>query len=69
MGVGGDIQTLEPIVLRQMSKEKPIKLSTTHFVLCAKSSKSRELVNAWGWVEYGSEIRIGKLPIFGKMCF
>ena len=28
------IQTFEPIVLNQMSMGEPIKLSTTHFVLC-----------------------------------
>ena len=37
---GGGIQTLEPMGKIQMSKGKPIKLSTTHFVLCAQSSKS-----------------------------
>ena len=37
---GGVIQTLDPMGKRQVSKRKPIKLSTTHFVLCAHSSKS-----------------------------
>ena len=37
-GIGREnIQTLEPIVLSQMSKGKPIKLSTTHLVFCAQS--------------------------------
>ena len=68
-GIGTEnIQTLEPMGESQMSKGKPIRLSTTHFVFCAQSSKSTpkvvELVNAWGWEEYGSEIRIMKPPIF-----
>ena len=41
-GIGREIiQTLDPIVLRkvssQMSMRGPIKLSTTHFVLCTQS--------------------------------
>ena len=37
-GIGREnIQTLEPIVLSQMLKGNPIKLSTTHFVFCALS--------------------------------
>ena len=37
---GGDIQNLKPMGKIQMSRGKPIKLLTTHFVLCAQSSKS-----------------------------
>ena len=33
----GVIQPIDPIVLSQMSKGEPIKLSTFHFVFCAQS--------------------------------
>ena len=26
-----------------------------------------ELVNAWGWEEYGSQIRIGKPPVISRV--
>ena len=61
-GMGGrNIQTLEPMGKSQMSKGKPIKMSTTHFVFLCQSFISAEvveLVNAWGWEEYGIPIRI-----------
>ena len=49
-GIGrGNIQTFEPMGKIQMSKGEPIKLSTTHFVFCAKLSRSwLEKVNEWG---------------------
>ena len=43
----------------QMLKGEPIKLSTTHFCLLCPIiyffQKLVELVNAWGWEEYGSQ--------------
>ena len=67
-GIEGGYQTLEPMGKIQISKGKPIKLSTTHFVFCVLNhlflQEVVELVNAWGWEEYGSEIQIGKTSHF-----
>ena len=70
-GIGREnIQTFEPMGKIQISKGKPIKLSTTHFVFCAQSSRSwLGKVNAWGWEEYGSQIRIWEATDFWKTCF
>ena len=61
-GIGREIiQILEPIGQIQMSMGEPIKLSTTHFVLCAQSFRSwlRKLM-PWYAEEYGSQIHIGE---------
>ena len=67
---GGNIQTLEPILLRQMSKGKPIRLSTTHFVFCAQSFRNwlGKLMHGDG-KSMGVEFEFGKPPIFGKRVF
>ena len=67
---GGNIWTFDPMGKSQISKGEPIKLSTTHFVFCAESSRSwLGKVNAWGWEEYGSQIRIWEATHFWKTCF
>ena len=53
-----------------MSKGEPIKLSTTHFVFCAQSYRGwLGKVNAWGWEEYGSQIRIWEATHFWENAF
>ena len=64
-GMGRDnIQTIDPIVLSQISMGEPIKLSTTIFVFLHPIiyffQKLVEVVNSLGMEEYGGQIRIIK---------
>ena len=55
-----------------MSKGKPIKLSTTHCLFMPNHlflPEVVELVNAWGWEEYVSQIRIWEATPFWKTRF
>ena len=73
-GIGREIiQTLGPIVLSQMSMREPIKLSTTHFVLCTQSFNSsrswlRKLMH-WEWRGMEVNFVLGQAINFGKSCF
>ena len=69
----GDIQTLEPMEKSHMSKGKPIKMSTTHFVFLCQS-----LISARNWLRklmhgdgksMGVKFEFGKPPILGKHVF
>ena len=70
-GIGREnIQTFEPMGKFQMSKGEPINISTTNFFFFSQSSRSwLGKVNAWGWEEYGSQIRIWEDTHFWKTCF
>ena len=68
-----NIQIHEPIVLRQMSKGKPINDLTTHFVFYAHSFISsrnwlRKLM-PWDGKSMAVNFELGKPPIFGKRVF
>ena len=70
-GIGREnIQTLEPIVLSQISKGKPIKISTTHFVSCAQSFiYSRDCLRklmTWDGKSMAVKFALGKPPILGN---
>ena len=69
-GIGGGIQTLEPMGKSQMSKREPIKLSTTHFVFCAQTFRNwlGKLMHRDG-KSMGVKFEFGKPPIFGKHVF
>ena len=73
-GIGREIiQALEPIVLIQMSMREPIKLSTTHFVLCTQSFNSskillRKLMH-WEWRGMVVIFVLEQAINFGKLCF
>ena len=73
-GIGREIiQTIEPIVLSQVSMREPIKLSTTFFVFCTQSfisSRSwlRYLI-PWEWKGMAVKIRIGEAIHFWKSYF
>ena len=73
-GMGSEnIQTLEPIGLRQMSMGEPIKMSTTLFVFCAQSFISSRswlgLLMPWEWKSMAVKIRIGEAISFGETKF
>ena len=68
---GGVLQTLKPMGKIQMSKGKPIKLSTTHFFFLPTIYFYHKLVEeviSLGWERYGGQIQIGKTTHFGKKC-
>ena len=67
------IQTLVPIILSQMSKGEPIKLSTTLFLFCAQS-----FISSRNWLSYlihgdgrvqESNLNFGSHPFLGKRVF
>ena len=70
-GIGrGLIQTFGPMGQSQISKGKPIKLSTTLFVFYAQSSKVGEGSYFLGMGKvWRSKFEFGKSPIFGKVVF
>ena len=69
----GDIQTLEPMGKIQMSKGKPIKLSTTHFCFFVSivyfCQKLVEELISLGWERYRGQTQIRKTTHFGKHVF
>ena len=70
-GIGREnIQTLEPMGKIQMSKGKPIKLSTTHFVFLCQSfvSAGNWLRKLFPWDGKGMEVKfeLGRPPILEK---
>ena len=70
-GIGREIiQTLEPIVLSQMSMGEPIKLSTNFFFFCAQSFiSSRSWLTQlmpWDWKGMVVKFVLGKAIIFGN---
>ena len=70
-GIGrGNIQMFEPMGKMKMSKGKPIKLSSTHSVFFAQSSRSwlRKLF-PWDGKCMEVKFKVERLAIFGKHVF
>ena len=67
---GDSYSNLEPMGKIQMSKVKPIKLSTTPFCPFVPSHlKVVEEVISLGWERHGGQIRIWEVTYFWKVCF
>ena len=70
-GRGGVFKPLSQWGKAKCQRENPPRCQLPIFSSCGNHlflPEVVELVNAWGWEEYGSQIRIGQSTHFWKKC-